>query len=54
MSKIRKIWRQIKTFMVVVGIIVLIAAFMGGCTYVRWSCYHQRFPNASFWTMFFK
>lgn len=37
----------------VIGFIVAVVALLYVIFIVKWNVYHQRFPNASFWTFFF-
>lgn len=32
--------------------ILTLALCLGGCFYLKWGAYFQRFPNASWWTFF--
>lgn len=42
-----------ETFWVIVLALAILSSVIIGAG-LRWSAYHQRYPNAAWWTMFFR
>ena len=50
----KKWMNQALSALAALAVVLLIAGAIGGCVAVKWNVYHQRFPNASWWTFLFK
>jgi hypothetical protein len=54
MSKLREKFDSVGRFLGGLLVVVVIVFLLGGCFYLDYSAYRQRFPNASWWTYFFR
>ncbi len=45
-------WRWWRDWLLVGAIVLTVAVAVGGCAYLRWSAYRQRFPQSAWWTFF--